>query len=82
MRLAAHQRQGQSPALRRPLVETSALQDLLHAIDIEKANKISFWDALIVAAAYSKNRTMILTEDLNHGQSIEGIAIYNPYSSD
>ena len=55
---------------------------LLHAIDIEEANKISFWDALIVAAAYSKNSTMLLTEDLNHGQNIEGITIHNPFSRD
>ena len=53
---------------------------LLHAIDIEEANKISFWDALIVSAAYSKNCTMLLTEDLNHGQNIEGISIHNPFS--
>jgi predicted nucleic acid-binding protein len=52
---------------------------LLHAIDIEEANKISFWDALIVAAAYAKNSTMLLTEDLNHGQNIEGILIHNPF---
>ena len=52
---------------------------LLHAIDIEEANKISFWDALIVAAAYAKNSTMLLTEDLNHGQNIEGITIHNPF---
>jgi predicted nucleic acid-binding protein len=34
--------------------------------------------SLIVAAAYSKNATLILTEDLNDGQQIEGIMIRNP----
>jgi predicted nucleic acid-binding protein len=34
---------------------------------------------LIVAAAYSKNATIILTEDLNDGQHIEGIMIRNPF---
>jgi predicted nucleic acid-binding protein len=40
---------------------------------------LSFWDSLIVAAAYSKNATIILTEDLNDGQHIEGIMIRNPF---
>ncbi len=52
---------------------------LLHASEIEENYRLSFWDALIVAAAYSKNAAVILTEDLNHGQSIEGIRIQNPF---
>ena len=40
---------------------------------------LSFWDGLIVAAAYSKNAAMILTEDMNHGQVVEGIRIENPF---
>jgi predicted nucleic acid-binding protein len=41
--------------------------------------QLSFWDGLIVAAAYSKNAAIILTEDMNHGQIIEGIRIENPF---
>jgi predicted nucleic acid-binding protein len=52
---------------------------ILHAGEIEENYHLSFWDALIVAAAYSKNAAVILTEDLNHGQSIEGISIRNPF---
>lgn len=52
---------------------------LLHASEIEENYRLSFWDGLIVAAAYSKNAAVILTEDLNHGQSIEGIRIQNPF---
>ena len=52
---------------------------VLQASEIEEANKISFWDALIVSAAFSKNVATILTEDLNHGQILEGIAIVNPF---
>ena len=49
------------------------------ASEIEENNNISFWDALIVSAAYSQNVPTILTEDLKHGQIIEGISIKNPF---
>jgi predicted nucleic acid-binding protein len=55
---------------------------LLHASEIEENYRLSFWDELIVAAAYSKNAAVILTEDLNHGQNIEGIRIRNPFLTD
>ena len=50
------------------------------ASEIEESYNISFWDALIVSAAYSQNVPTILTEDLNHGQIIEGILIKNPFT--
>ena len=52
---------------------------ILHASEIEENYHLSFWDGLIVAAAYSKNAAVILTEDLNHDQRIEGIRIQNPF---
>ena len=52
---------------------------IIKASEIEESNNISFWDALIVSAAYSQNVPTILTEDLNHGQIIEGIFIRNPF---
>jgi len=55
---------------------------LLHASEIEGNYSLSFWDGLIVAAAYSKNAAVILTEDLNHGQNIEGIRIQNPFRNE
>ena len=55
--------------------------NILQASEIESRHKISFWDALIVSAAYEGNVKAILTEDLNHGQYIEGIKIQNPFMS-
>jgi predicted nucleic acid-binding protein len=52
---------------------------ILHATEIEDNYRLSFWDSLIIAAAYSKNATTILTEDLNDGQHIEGVIIRNPF---
>jgi predicted nucleic acid-binding protein len=54
---------------------------IMWASDIEEAYNLSFWDALIVSAAYAKNVTTILTEDLSPGQYIEGILIQNPFIS-
>lgn len=52
---------------------------ILRAMEIEAGYSLSFWDALIIAAAHTKNAQIILTEDLNDGQLIEGIKIQNPF---
>jgi predicted nucleic acid-binding protein len=53
--------------------------DLIHdAIDCAVLNVISFWDALILAAAASAGCKTIFTEDLNNGQTILGVKIVNP----
>lgn len=54
---------------------------LLHASEIEESYGLSFWDSLIVASAYFKNAAIILTEDLNHNQLIEGVRIQNPFQT-
>ena len=48
------------------------------AIDCGIINRLSFWDALIVAAAESANCERLWTEDLNDGQVIRGVRIENP----
>jgi predicted nucleic acid-binding protein len=52
---------------------------ILKASEIENRYHLSFWDSLIIAAAYREKAENILTEDLNHGQIIEGIHIDNPF---
>jgi predicted nucleic acid-binding protein len=49
------------------------------AIGTQMLYQISYWDALIVAAAESADCTRILTEDLNPGQSYHGIVVVNPF---
>jgi predicted nucleic acid-binding protein len=61
-------------------VELNTPQTLLHASEIEERYQLSFWDSLIIAAAYQGGSDKILTEDLNHGQVIEGIVIENPFT--
>ena len=52
---------------------------VLLASEISERNLLSFWDALIVASASIAGADRILSEDLNHGQVIEGIVIENPF---
>jgi predicted nucleic acid-binding protein len=50
----------------------------IRASEIEEKHRLSFWDALIVAAALRLQAKKIITEDLSHGQIIEGILVENP----
>ena len=52
---------------------------VIRATEIEEEHRVSFWDALIVVAAYEAKCERILTEDLNAGQLIEGVLIENPF---
>jgi len=52
------------------------------ASEIEEENLIPYWDALILSAAFEANVETFLTEDLNHGQAIEGILVKNPFKDD
>lgn len=52
---------------------------ILLASEIGERNTLSFWDALIVVSASRAGANRILSEDLNHGQVVEGIRIENPF---
>jgi predicted nucleic acid-binding protein len=49
------------------------------ALRIRKAHRLSFWDSAIVAAALSLGCDRLYTEDLNHGQMVDGLAIVDPF---
>jgi predicted nucleic acid-binding protein len=51
------------------------------AWDIQARYKISFWDALIVAAAKAAACRYLLTEDLQEGQEMDGVLVVNPFRS-
>lgn len=52
---------------------------VLGAIDVHRLNRISFWDALIVRCASASACARVLTEDMSHGQIIDGVRIENPF---
>jgi predicted nucleic acid-binding protein len=54
-------------------------EEIKLAFQIEDEARISFWDALIFAAAIKSGAKRILSEDLNDGQVIAGIQVVNPF---
>lgn len=50
------------------------------AVDCAILNELSFWDALILAAAASAGCGRVLSEDLNPGQVILGVKVENPFA--
>lgn len=60
-----------------PIEITTAVLD--RAWHIESRFQLSWWDALIVAAAQSAQCDMLLTEDLQDGQTFDGLRVVNPF---
>ena len=54
---------------------------ILSAIQNEERHQISFWDALILAAAESGGAEILFTEDLNDGQRYGSVLVFNPFRS-
>lgn len=52
---------------------------VLAAVDIHESLGFSFWDALIVQAALRGGASRLLTENLTHGQKVNGMRIENPF---
>jgi len=49
------------------------------AIDTGILSQLSIWDALIVSAAEYAKCPLLITEDLNDGQIVNGVKIVNPF---
>lgn len=62
-------------------VEVLGPDMILRASEIEERYELSFWDALIVTAALHGRAAKILSEDLNPGQTVEGVLIENPFAA-
>ena len=53
---------------------------VLHAIDLQARLGFSFWDSLVLASALEANCELLYSEDMQHGQIIEGrLRIVNPF---
>jgi predicted nucleic acid-binding protein len=61
-------------------VETITPDTIVTASEVQERHQISFWDAMIVAAACQAGADRVLTEDLNSGQIIEGVEVENPFA--
>ena len=49
------------------------------ALLLRERNKFAWYDCLIVAAALDSKCDVLYTEDLQHGQRIEGLTVVNPF---
>jgi predicted nucleic acid-binding protein len=63
-----------------PVVTDAVLLD--HGWKIQDRYGLSYWDALIVAAAKASSCGFLLTEDLQAGQKLDGIQVVNPFVVD
>ncbi len=58
--------------------EATTSDTITRAIDVAELARLSFWDALIVAAAEQSGAGRLLSEDLSHGQLIGSVRVENP----
>lgn len=49
------------------------------SLDLQARYRFSFYDSLIIAAALEGGCKTLYSEDLHHGQQIEGLTIENPF---
>lgn len=49
--------------------------------NLQNRYRLSFWDALLVAACIRDGVTTLFTEDLGGSPTIDGLAIVNPFTS-
>jgi predicted nucleic acid-binding protein len=52
---------------------------VVRASEIGEIWKVSFWDAMILAAAEQNEAAQLFSEDLNHGEVIAGVRVVNPF---
>lgn len=55
--------------------------DVLGAIDNQRLHQISIWDGLILRCAKKAGCARLLSEDLQHGKSYDGVRVENPFST-
>lgn len=61
------------------IVHSPGPWDVLSAIDLHERAGVSFWDAMILASARSLGCRVLYSEDLNAGQSYDGVLVINPF---
>ena len=54
-------------------------EDVMASIELHRFRRISFWDAMIVHAARISRASILYTEDFQHGSTIAGVSIVNPF---
>jgi predicted nucleic acid-binding protein len=60
-------------------VAEPTVNDILAAIDMHRLHGFSYWDALVLRMARQTGCHILLTEEMQHGQEIDGVRIVNPF---
>ena len=60
-------------------VVVNDLHTIREAVRLSSREPISFWDALLLAAAVKGRCTRLYTEDMQHGRTLLGVQIVNPF---
>ena len=63
-----------------PVITDAALLEL--GWKLQDRYRLSYWDALIVAAAKAASCAQLLSEDFQHGQKLDQIEVINPFLRD
>lgn len=60
------------------VVDTS-VETIKKGLETYRHQQLSFYDSLLIATAIENNCKVFFSEDMNHGQTIEGLQIINPF---
>ena len=63
-------------------VHSPGPRDVLSAIELHERAGVSFWDAMILTSARSLGCQILYSEDLNAGQSYDGVRVVNPFETE
>lgn len=62
-------------------VSTIDLALMRHALQLKARYAISYWDAAVIAGARRLGATVLVSEDLSHGQDYGGVRVLNPFAA-
>ncbi|MBB3234198.1 PIN domain-containing protein [Phyllobacterium endophyticum] len=60
-------------------VQDNTVPILQGALEIKRAFGLSYWDSAIISAAREAGCSELFSEDLSHGQIVEGVRIVDPF---
>ena len=63
-------------------VQAADDSDLLAALEVVRAHRLAFWDAMLWASARRAGVKHLLTEDLQDGFALQGVTFINPFNQE
>ena len=60
-------------------ITTAKTSTLIQAIHAAEKYQLAFWDAMLLTTASEAGANLLLSEDFNHHQIIDGVRIVNPF---